>query len=89
MEETNHEKNAEQDHLYKKKEYFQEIFDESRTMEVVVNKEKDECILMSKNPQPRIDLIELWFQIIDGQTMQSNLHHTWYNFSPIHIENAP
>jgi hypothetical protein len=37
MEETNLEKNEEQDHLYKKEEYFQEIFDESRTMEVVVN----------------------------------------------------
>jgi hypothetical protein len=26
-------------------------------MEEVVNKEKDECILMSKTPQPRIDLL--------------------------------
>jgi hypothetical protein len=89
MEEMNLEKNDEQDHLYKKEEYFQEIFDESRTLEVVVNKEKDECILMSKTPQPRIDFIELWFQSIVGQTTQSNLHHTWYNFSPVHIESAP
>jgi hypothetical protein len=99
MEEMNLEKNDEQDHLYKKEESFQEIFDESRTLEVVGNKEKDECILMLKTPhpikdnsileQPRIDFIELWFQSIVGQTTQSNLHHTWYNFSPVHIESAP
>ena len=61
MEEMNLEKNGEQDHLYKKEEYFQDIFDESRTMEVVVNKKNDECILMSKTPQRIIDFIELWF----------------------------
>jgi hypothetical protein len=41
MEEMNFEKNDEQDHLYKKKDDFQEIFYESRTLEVVVNKETD------------------------------------------------
>jgi hypothetical protein len=51
-------------------------------------KKISECILISKNPQPRIDFIELWFQSIVGQTTQSNLHHTWYNFSPVHIESA-
>ena len=89
MEEMNLEKNDEQDHLYNKEESFQEIFDESRTLEVVVNKEKDEHILMSKNPQPRIDFIELCFQSIIGQTTQSNIHHTRYTFSPVHIESAP
>jgi hypothetical protein len=83
MEEMNLEKNVEQDHLYKKEESFQEIFDGSRTLEVVGNKEKNECILMLKPPhptkdnsileQPRIDFIELWFQRIVGQTTQSNL----------------
>jgi hypothetical protein len=38
MEEMNLEKNDEQDHLYKKEEYFQKICDKSRTLEVVVNK---------------------------------------------------
>jgi hypothetical protein len=52
MEEMNLEKNDEQDHLYKKEESFQEIFDESRTLEVVGNKENYECILMLKTPQP-------------------------------------
>jgi hypothetical protein len=89
MEEMNLEKNDKQDHLYKKEETFQEIFDESKNLEVVVNKENDECILMSKNPQPIIDFIELWFHSIVGQTKQSNLHHTWYNFSLVHIESAP
>jgi hypothetical protein len=98
MEEMNLEKNDEQDYLYKKEESFQEIFYESRTLEVVGNKEKDECILMLKNPhpikdnsileQPRIDFIELWFQSIVDQTTQLNLHHNWYNFSPVHIESA-
>jgi hypothetical protein len=98
IEEMNLEKNDEQDHLYKKEESFQEIFDKSRTLEVVGNKEKDEHIRMLKTPQPikdnsileqpRIDFIELWFQSIVGQTMQSNLHHTWYNFSPVHIESV-
>jgi hypothetical protein len=41
MEEMNLEKNDEQDHLYKKEESFQEMFYESRTLEVVLNKEKD------------------------------------------------
>jgi hypothetical protein len=89
MEEMNLEKNDEQDHLYKKEEYFQESFNESGTMEVDVNKENDECILMSKNPQLIIDFIELWFQSIVGQTMQSNIHHTWHNFYLVHIESAP
>jgi hypothetical protein len=90
MEEMNLEKNDEQDHPYKKEEYFQDIFDESRTLEVVVNKENDECMIMFKStPQPRIDFIELWFYSIVGQTMQSNLHHTWYNFSLVHVESAP
>jgi hypothetical protein len=80
MEKMNLEKNDEQDHPYKKEESFQEIFDESRTLEMVVNKENDECMIMSKTPQPRIDFIELWFHSIVGQTMQSNIHHTWYNF---------
>jgi len=48
MKEMNLEKNAKQYYLYKKEESFQEIFDESRTLEVVVNKENDECILMLK-----------------------------------------
>jgi hypothetical protein len=39
----NLEKNDDQDHL--------EIFDESRTLEVVGNEEKDECILILKTPQ--------------------------------------
>jgi hypothetical protein len=34
----NLEKNDEQDNPYKKEKYFQEIFDESRTLEVVLNK---------------------------------------------------
>jgi hypothetical protein len=89
MEEINLEKNDEQDHLYKKEEYFQKIFNESRTMEVDVNKENDECILMSKNPQSIIDFIELWFRSIVGQTMQSNIHHTWHNFYLLPIESAP
>jgi hypothetical protein len=84
----NLEKTDEQDHPYKKEESFQEIFDESRTLEVVVNKENEECIIMSKNPQPRIDFIELCFQRIVGQTMQSNIHHTWYNFSLVYVESA-
>jgi hypothetical protein len=46
---------------------------------------KDNSIL----EQPRIDFIELWFQSIVGQTMQSNPQHTWFNFSPVHIESAP
>jgi hypothetical protein len=41
IEEMNLEKNDEQDHLYNNEESFQEIFDESRTLEVVINKEKD------------------------------------------------
>jgi hypothetical protein len=39
--------------------------------------------------QPRIDFIESWFQSIVGQTMQSDFQHTWFNFSPVHIESAP
>ena len=80
MEEMNLEKNDEQDHLYKKEEYFQEIFDESRTLEVVGDKEKDECILILETlhpikddiilEQPRIYFIELWFQSIVVQIMQ-------------------
>jgi hypothetical protein len=58
-------------------------------MEAIVNKEKDECILISKTHQPRIDFIELWFHGILGQTTQSYLHHTLYNFSPVHIESSP
>jgi hypothetical protein len=98
FEEMNIEKNDEQDHIYKKGEYFQDIFDEPKTLEVVGNKENDECILMLKTPkptkennileQPRIDFIELWFQSIVGQTRQSNIHHTWYIFSPVYIESA-
>jgi hypothetical protein len=38
----NLEKTDEQDHPYKKEESFQEIFDESRTLEVVVDKD---CVL--------------------------------------------
>jgi hypothetical protein len=41
----NLEKNDEQDCHYMKEEYFQDIVDESRTLEVVGDKEKDECIL--------------------------------------------
>ena len=41
MEEMHLQKNDEQHHPYKKEESFQDIFDESRTLEVVINKEKD------------------------------------------------
>jgi hypothetical protein len=98
VKELNLEKNDEQYFLYKKEESIQDIADESRTLEVVGDKEKGECILVLKNPQqikynsileqPRIDFIELWFQSIVSQTMQSNFHHTWFNFSPVHIESA-
>jgi hypothetical protein len=40
----NLEKNDEKDHLCKKEESFQEMFDKSRNLEVVVNKEKDTII---------------------------------------------
>jgi hypothetical protein len=39
--------------------------------------------------KPRIDFIELWFQSIVGQTMQSDFQHNWLHFSPVHIESAP
>jgi hypothetical protein len=44
VKEMNLEKNDEQDFLYMKEESFQDIVDESRTLEVVGDKEKDECI---------------------------------------------
>jgi hypothetical protein len=63
--------NDEQDCLYRKEESFQDIIDKSRTLEVVGDKKKYECILALKIPQliidnstleqPRIDFIELWF----------------------------
>jgi hypothetical protein len=63
----NLDKNDEQDLLYKKEESFQDIVDESRTLEMVGNKDKDECILRLETPhsiednniieQPRIDFI--------------------------------
>jgi hypothetical protein len=68
--------------LTRKKNLFKRYFDESRTLEVVVNKENDECMFV-KNPQ--IDFIELWFH----SPMESNLHHTLDNFSPVHVESAP
>jgi hypothetical protein len=82
-----------------KEESFQDIVDESRTLEVVGDKEKDECILRLETPhpikdnsileQPRIDFIESWFQSIVGEAMQSDFECTWLNFSPVHIESAP
>jgi hypothetical protein len=44
VKEMNLEKNDEQDFHYMKEESFQDIVDESRTLEVVGDKEKDECI---------------------------------------------
>jgi hypothetical protein len=38
---------------------------------------------------PRIDFIELWFQIIVGEETQSDDQHTLFNLSSIHIESAP
>jgi hypothetical protein len=49
VKEMNLEKNDEQDCLYKKEESFQDIIDESRTLEVVGDKEKYECILCIEN----------------------------------------
>jgi hypothetical protein len=99
MEDMNLEKKDEQDFLYKKEESFQGIMDESRTLEAVGDKEKYECILMLEAPQlikdisileqPRFEFIELWFQSIVGQTMQSNFYHTWFNIYPVHIESIP
>jgi hypothetical protein len=90
MEEVNLEKNDEQDHL--------EIFDESRTLEVVGNKENDECILMLKTPQPikdnsiieqpRIDFIELWFESIVGPVKQTSLMHKLLNPIVVHFGHA-
>jgi hypothetical protein len=67
----NLENNDEQDFLYKKEDFFQDIVDESRTLEVVGNKDKDECIQRLKTPlpikdnnileNPKINFIELWF----------------------------
>jgi hypothetical protein len=99
VEEMNLEKNDEQDGHYMKEKYFQDIIDESRTKEVVGNNEKDECILIFEIPhpikdnnileKPRIDFIELWFQRIVGQTMQSDSQHTWLHISPVQIKSAP
>jgi hypothetical protein len=98
VEEMNFEKNDEQYYLYKKEESFQDIVDESRTLEVVGNKDKDECIQRLETPhsikgnnildQPRIEFIELWFQSIVGEAMQSDPPYTWSNFSPVHIEST-
>jgi hypothetical protein len=96
VEEMNLEKNDEQNGRYMKEKSFQYIVDESKILEVVGNKERDERTLQLKTlypikdnnilEQPRIDFIELWFQSIVGQAMQSNFVCIQFNFSPVHIE---
>jgi hypothetical protein len=53
VEEMNLEKNDEQDCHYMKEESFQDIVDESRTLEVVGDKEKDESIVKIGNLRKR------------------------------------
>jgi hypothetical protein len=36
-----------------------------------------------------IYFIKSWFQSIVGEAIQSDSQHTWFNFSPIHIESSP
>jgi hypothetical protein len=67
-----------------KEEYFQDIASESKILDVVSDKEKDESMLKLEIPypikdnnileKPRIDFIESWFQSIVGQTMQSDFN---------------
>ena len=95
----NLEKNDEQDGHYMKVKSFQYIVDESITLEVVVDKDRDERMLRLETlllvkgnnifEQPRIDLIELWFQNIIGEATQSDPQHTLFNLSQVHIESAP
>jgi hypothetical protein len=63
------------------------------------NEENHESIIILEVPhpikdsntleKPRVDFIESWFQSIVGEAMQSYSQHTWFIFSPIHIESAP
>jgi hypothetical protein len=74
-----------------KEECIQEIVDESRILDVVSNKEKDENIFKleyshttidnNNHEKSRIDFIGSWFQSIGGQAMQSGFEHILQSFS--------
>jgi hypothetical protein len=99
VEDMNLENNHEQDVHYMKENYFQDIVDESRILDVDNDKERNEIMLRLENlhlikynnifEQPRIDFIELWFHSIVGEARQTYPQHTLLNISPIHIESAP
>jgi hypothetical protein len=98
VEEINLENNDGQDCHCIKEECFQDIAHESRILDVVGNKEKDDFIfkLETSHPtkdcntheKPRIDFIESWFQSIVGQAMQSYFEHIWLNFTSVHFEHT-
>jgi len=80
VEENNLENNDGKDFHCMKEEFFQDISNESRTFDVVEDKEKDTNIFKwetyhptkycNTHEQPRVYFIEPWFQNIVGQAMQ-------------------
>jgi hypothetical protein len=81
VEEINIENKDRKDFHCMKKEWFQDTIDESRILDEVGNKEKDENNFkwvtshptqdFKSHEQPIIDFIKPWFQSIIGQEMQS------------------
>jgi hypothetical protein len=95
MEEINLENNDGKDCHYMKEECFPEIANESRILDVVGDKEKNEIIFKWETSHPtkycsmhaklRVDFIESWFQSIVGQGMQSYFWHIWIIFTSVHF----
>jgi hypothetical protein len=84
---------------YTKKEFFQDIVDESKILDANCDKERDErilklaipCLIKDSNnlEKPRVVLIKSWLHGIVGKTMQSDFEHIWFSFSPAHFGHAP
>jgi len=95
MEEINHENKYGKDWHCMKEEFFQDIVDESRTLDVVNDKEKHESICKLETPhltqessiieQRIIYYIESWFQSIVGQAMLSDFGHVQLSLTLVYF----
>jgi hypothetical protein len=98
VEEINLENNDGKDFHFMKEECFQDISNESRILDVVGDKKKDENIFKwetshptkdcNTHEQPGVDFIESWFQSIVSQAMQSDFGHIRLSFTSIHFGHA-
>lgn len=92
------ERNNGKDCHYMKEEFFQEISNKLRILDVNGDKKRDKNVFKRETSHPikqcitrgqlGVDYIESWFQSIVIQAMQSNFGHYWLSLTLMNIGNV-